>query len=852
MGKAEIGERVLTVGDPIPWFTLPSNSNPQYHFDTVGGYRTVLFFFGSSRHAASALALKEFCHRQSQFSQLDIPFFGISIDSEDTCLAEAIEYPKYCKFLWDFEQQVSQQFGVCQTTDQGVCYAPTAFVLDENLRIFGIFPVPEADPIEYVDQVLSFLKQLPALPPPQEATRQAPVLLIPHVFEPAFCRHLIQRFEADGGRDSGFMREKEGRTIEVLDHHFKRRRDFNLEEAEPELLQTVNERVIRRVKPEIEKAFQFSITRFERHVVACYESETGGFFNRHRDNTTKGTAHRRFAMTVNLNTDEYEGGCLWFPEYGAQRYRPTVGEAIIFSCSLLHEVTPMLKGRRFALLSFFYDDEAAQIRERNRQYLVSHSNVGAKQTSNSDSSADSVPAVSVSAVSVPAAPAADAPANQPVAAIEHSKSSSAVGFQPKARKPKFPKLASKTRPLRLLFLHPNFPAQFRHLTKALARDRNCEVVFGTTAAEGSLAGVHKAVYAPSRDVSGETHHYVQSLEAAVLQGQAVFRIAHQLKVEGFIPDVVYGHSGWGPTLFIPDIFPQAKLCCYFEWFYRAHGSDCDFNAAESLEKDDELRIRIRNTTILLDLVNCTQGLCPTHWQKQQFPPEFHDKLNVLHDGIDTDFFKPRSGAKLVLSSIGLDLSDVEEIVTYTTRGMEPHRGFPQLMQAVALIQQRRPQCHVVVAGEDQVFYGRELADGKTYKQLMLEQLPLDLSRLHFTGLLSYSQYLQVLQVSSAHIYLTYPFVLSWSMLEAMSTGCLVIGSSTPPVIEVIRDGENGLLVDFFSPEAIADRVDEVLDHPDRMAEIRAKARETILKHYDLNQLLPQHLQWLTRGSSDRM
>lgn len=317
-----------------------------------------------------------------------------------------------------------------------------------------------------------------------------------------------------------------------------------------------------------------------------------------------------------------------------------------------------------------------------------------------------------------------------------------------------------------------------------------------------------------------------------------------LKAQGFIPDVVYGHSGWGPTLFIKDLFPQAKLHYYFEWFYHAHGSDADFDPSDPLDANAIARIRVKNTPILMDLVSCDLGISPTYWQQQQLPAEFSPKLKVLHDGIDTTFFCPKPGAKLVLPAIGLDLSHVDEIVTYATRGMEPYRGFPQFMEAVALIQQRRPNCHVVVVGDDRVAYGKRLPDGKTYKQLLLEKLPLDLSRLHFTGSLPYDQYLQVLQASSAHIYLTRPFVLSWSMLEAMASGCLVIASNTTPVTEVIQDGKNGLLVDFFSPTAIADRVDEVFADSDRLAALRASARETILKHYNLAVLLPQHLQWL--------
>jgi glycosyltransferase involved in cell wall biosynthesis/parvulin-like peptidyl-prolyl isomerase len=401
--------------------------------------------------------------------------------------------------------------------------------------------------------------------------------------------------------------------------------------------------------------------------------------------------------------------------------------------------------------------------------------------------------------------------------------------------------------MRILFLHPNFPAQFRHVAGALAKDKRHQVVFGTTRRDGNLPGVSKMIYQPKREARPETHHYVRPLENAVLQGQAVYRMAEQLKARGFVPDVVYGHSGWGPTLLMKDIFPKAKLLCYFEWFYHAHGTDADFDPSEQLNGDDEARIRIKNAPILLDLYSCDRGLSPTYWQKQQFPDEYQDKIKVLHDGIDTNFFRPKPGAKLVLPRLNLDFSHVEELVTYVGRGMEPYRGFPQFIEAIYLLQQRRPQCHVVIVGEDRVAYGRTLPDGKTYKQLMLEKFPLDLSRVHFTGHLPYDEYLQVLQASSAHVYLTRPFVLSWSMMEALSTGCLVIGSNTAPVTEMIRDGVNGLLAEFFSPEEIASRIEEALNYPEKMSEIRAKARQTILEKYDLSLLLPQHLNWIQEG-----
>ncbi len=401
--------------------------------------------------------------------------------------------------------------------------------------------------------------------------------------------------------------------------------------------------------------------------------------------------------------------------------------------------------------------------------------------------------------------------------------------------------------MRFLFLHPNFPAQFRHLAVNLAQNPNHQVLFGTKREQGQLPGVTKFLYSPSRQPHQESHHYVKFLESAVLEGQAVYRTAISLREQGFYPDVIYGHSGWGPTLFMKDVFPKSKLLCYFEWFYHAHGTDADFDPNEPLNADDEARIRIKNAPILIDLASCDRGLSPTFWQRQQFPSEFHSKIRVHHDGIDVNYFKPQPHSKLVIPRLNLDLSQVSEIVTYVARGMEPYRGFPQLIETISLLQKKRPNCHFIIVGENRVAYGRNLPDGKTYKDAMLEKFPLDLTRVHFTGLLPYNEYLQVLQSSSVHFYLTRPFVLSWSMLEALSTGCLIVGSNTPPVKEVIEDNVNGLLVDFFDPGAISAKIEYALDNPTLMQEIRKNARETILQRYDLNKLLPQHLDWIVNG-----
>lgn len=407
--------------------------------------------------------------------------------------------------------------------------------------------------------------------------------------------------------------------------------------------------------------------------------------------------------------------------------------------------------------------------------------------------------------------------------------------------------------MNILFLHQNFPAQFRHLATALSKNPQNRIVFGTNRREGSMTGVQKVFYEPSRKPHPDVHYYVRPLESAVLEGQAVYRMAYQLKTKrNFYPDIIYAHSGWGPGLFMKDLFPEAQYLCFFEWFYHARGSDADFDPASPINEEVVAKLRIRNAPILIDLYTCDRGLSPTQWQRQQFPAEYRDKLFVCHDGIDTDFFKPKADdepliiepANPIACPSPLNLSAFDEVITYVARGMEPYRGFPQFMKAIAQLQKHRPHCQTVIVGEDRVAYGRNLPDGKTYRQLMLETLDLDLSRIHFTGYLAYEQYLKVLQVSSVHVYLTYPFVLSWSMLEALATGCLVLGSSTAPVEEVIRDGVNGLLVDFFDIEAIVGRITEVLDHPDRVENIRDRARQTILDKYDLARLLPQHLQWM--------
>lgn len=318
--------------------------------------------------------------------------------------------------------------------------------------------------------------------------------------------------------------------------------------------------------------------------------------------------------------------------------------------------------------------------------------------------------------------------------------------------------------MRILFLHNNFPAQFKHVAAELAKDPDNRVVFGTTVNEGEIPGVTRQLYRPERQIDTKSHHYLRPLERAVITGEAVWRLGEQLRQDGFVPDVVYGHSGWGPPTFIKDVFPGAKLLCYFEWYYHAFGSDVDFDPATPPTADDVARIRLKNAPILLDLDSCDRGLAPTLFQKSQFPREWQGKIDVINDGFDTEVCAPKKNAVLKIDRIGLDLQGVKEIVTYVAWGMEPYRGFPQFIRAVSLLQKQRPGLHAVVVGRDRVAYGRERNDGKTWKQELLETTNLDLSRLHFTEMLPHPELVQVLQASSVHVYLTRPFVQSWSML----------------------------------------------------------------------------------------
>lgn len=396
--------------------------------------------------------------------------------------------------------------------------------------------------------------------------------------------------------------------------------------------------------------------------------------------------------------------------------------------------------------------------------------------------------------------------------------------------------------MNILFLHPNMPGQFKHLARAFGAEGGHRIYFITKHKTAEIPGVTRITYAPKQGENEKTHRYLKLTERALYQGQGAWRAALQLKQsEKFKPDVIVAHPGWGDGLFLRDLFPNARYLNFCEFYYRANGADVGFDPQDPLNEDDFARLRVKNITNLLSLENMDWGLAPTAWQWSLHPAEFRNRISVLHDGVDTEICRPNPEASFTTPD-GKIFKPGDEVVTYIARNFEPYRGFPTFMQAAEILLKERPNCHIVALGADEVSYGKNPPKGTTYRQIWSQKVNLPMDRFHWVPTVPYNQLITLFQVSAAHIYLTYPFVLSWSMLEAMSTGVALVASNTMPVLEAVQDGVNGRLCDFWSPRDLADKLHATLDAPDRNAGMRAAARQTVLDHYDLKKLLPLHMQ----------
>jgi len=405
----------------------------------------------------------------------------------------------------------------------------------------------------------------------------------------------------------------------------------------------------------------------------------------------------------------------------------------------------------------------------------------------------------------------------------------------------------------VIFIHQNFPAQYVHIVRRLAGDPGNQIFFITQESLIELPGVHKLVYRPELQPASSCHAYTATFDAAVRTGVAVADVCRKLRDSGVVPDVVVGHCGWGETLFVKNVFPETPLLSYFEFFYHPRGADVGFDPEFApCGPSDSDRLQVRNVVNRLSFAASDWGHTATAWQRSLFPSEMQARISALHEGIDTEQIAPDSTAWIKLAREDIVLRHEDEVITYVSRNLEPYRGFHIFMRALPEILRRRPRAHALILGGDGLSYSDPPRFGGTYREMLLAEAgsALDVNRVHFLGQVPNGAYLNVLQVSSVHIHLTYPFVLSWSFLEAMAAGCLVLGSATPPVLEVLRDRKNGLAADFFSPEQICDRVDEVLDHPDRMQALRDSARNTVVRNFDLKTVILPRWEQLVKGLAE--
>ncbi|MFN4155813.1 MAG: glycosyltransferase [Paracoccaceae bacterium] len=390
--------------------------------------------------------------------------------------------------------------------------------------------------------------------------------------------------------------------------------------------------------------------------------------------------------------------------------------------------------------------------------------------------------------------------------------------------------------MKLLFLHQNFPGQFLHLAPEMAR-RGHEVIAMTDAGNNRQSSVKTIRYKhdaprvdPAQTRLGRNFTLMSDRGVTVARACARLRDA-----EGYVPDVIFGHSGWGETLFLKEIWPQARLIVYAEFYYRGVGADVGFDTEFTPYGLDQILIaQGRAAHLAQSLVHADAGVAPTAWQASTYPEALRSMIKVIHDGVDCTVMQPDPHASVTLPG-GRILRAGDEVLTFLNRNLEPYRGYHIFMRALPDVLRARPDAHAVIVGGDEVSYGAAPKGAKGWKDLILSEvqgrLPMD--RVHFMGKVPYATFVSIMQISRVHAYLTYPFVLSWSMLEAIAAGCLVVGSRTAPVEEVIRHGENGLLVDFFDVQAWAQILTDTLANPGRYDLLRAAARATAHQNYDL-------------------
>ena len=406
--------------------------------------------------------------------------------------------------------------------------------------------------------------------------------------------------------------------------------------------------------------------------------------------------------------------------------------------------------------------------------------------------------------------------------------------------------------MKYLFIHQNFPGQFKFLAPALAADPANDVIAMPMHKKlpDQWGGATMKPYAVGRGTAPGAHPWVTDFETKTIRAEACFRAALKMKEEGYEPDTIIAHPGWGESLFLKDVWPNAKLGIYCEFFYEPSGSDVGFDPEFPVtDPGDPCRLRLKNLNNLLHFEIADAGISPTQWQASTFPQPFRDRITVVHDGIDTEAIKPNPGVTMTLNG-QIHLTREDEVITFVNRNLEPYRGYHVFMRALPELLRRRPKARILMVGGDDTSYGAKPKDGRSWKNVYMSEVRAQISdedwkRVHFLGLIPYSSFLGVLQLSTVHVYLTYPFVLSWSLLESMSAGCAIVASDTQPLREAIRHNETGRLVNFFDGAGLVEEICSLADSPEERARLGANARTFAKETYDLRTVcLPRQLEWV--------
>ena len=403
--------------------------------------------------------------------------------------------------------------------------------------------------------------------------------------------------------------------------------------------------------------------------------------------------------------------------------------------------------------------------------------------------------------------------------------------------------------MRVLFVHQNFPGQYIHIVQRLAQMGQHQLIaLGINKPDANRPlpeSLKHFRYPLDRGNTDGIHPLVMETETKVIRAEGCARAAQQLKDQGFIPDLICAHPGWGEALFLKAIWPDSPLLCYQEFFYNAYGFDSNFDP--EFDRDwtwqAQARLNMKNAYLHLTLEQADWNVSPTHFQASSFPNHWQQRISVIHDGVDIERAVPRPNPPPLKLPDGTELHKGDPIITFVNRHLEPYRGCHTFLRAIPELQQHCPDARIVIVGDPKgVSYGAACSEGE-WKDRFLAEIDgrYDPSRVHFTGTLPYAQFLPLLQLSACHVYLTYPFVMSWSLLEAMACGCAVVGSDTAPVREAITHGTNGLLVDFFSPGDLAAAVAELLQDRERAEAFGVEARRTVERTYDLNVCVQRQL-----------